>query len=110
MGLVAMGHHLDDLVETSLMNLCFRATFSTMQPVQPFFKGKIHIIRPMIEIHEDVTQRLADAYDLPVVKPVCPYDQTNIRARLKPIIKDLGRLDKLTREHIYHAHQFTGRL
>ncbi|ADY13458.1 ATP-binding protein [Sphaerochaeta globosa] len=109
-GLVAMGHHLDDLVETSLMNLCFRANFSTMQPVQPFFDGKIHIIRPMIEIHESVTQRLADVYDLPVVKPVCPYDQTNIRARLKPIIKDLSHLDKLSREHIYHAHQFTGRL
>ena len=108
--LVAMGHHLDDLVETSLMNLCFRADFSTMQPVQPFFDGKIHIIRPMIEIHEAVTRRLADAYDLPVVKPVCPYDQTNIRARLKPIIGDLCRLDKLSREHIYHAHQFTGRL
>ncbi len=108
--LVAMGHHLDDLVETSLMNLCFRANFSTMQPVQSFFDGKINIIRPMIEIHESVTQRLAQYYDLPVVKPVCPYDQTNIRSRLKPIIKDLSHLDKLTREHIYHAHQFPSRL
>ncbi|MDD3928734.1 MAG: tRNA 2-thiocytidine biosynthesis TtcA family protein [Sphaerochaeta sp.] len=108
--LIAMGHHLDDLVETSLMNLCFRANFSTMQPVQPFFDGKLSIIRPMIEVHEQVTSRLAQAYDLPVVKPVCPYDQTNIRSRLKPIIKELSQLDKLTREHIYHAHQFPGRV
>ena len=108
--LVAMGHHLDDLVETSMMNLCFRADFSTMQPVQPFFDGKINIIRPMIEVHENVTKRLALHYDLPVVKPVCPYDQTNIRARLKPIIGELSRMDKFAREHIYHAHQFEGRL
>lgn len=108
--LVAMGHHLDDLVETSMMNLCFRANFSTMQPVQPFFNGKINIIRPMIEVHENVTKRLALHYDLPVVKPVCPYDQSNIRARLKPIINELSHMDKFTREHIYHAHQFEGRM
>ncbi len=108
--LVAMGHHLDDLVETSLMNLCFRGNFASMQPVQPFFDGKINIIRPMIEIHEAVTKRLAEAYDLPVIKPVCPYDQTNIRSKLKPIVKEFAHLDKYSREHIYHAHQFPPRM
>ncbi|MDY5907579.1 MAG: ATP-binding protein [Bullifex sp.] len=104
--LIAMGHHLDDLVETTMMNLCFRASFATMLPVQEFFDGKLHIIRPLIEIHESVTRRLADIYDLPVIKPVCPYDQTNIRARLKPIISELAHIDHLTREHIYNAHHF----
>ncbi|MDD5973689.1 MAG: ATP-binding protein [Spirochaetales bacterium] len=104
--LIAMGHHLDDLVETTMMNLCFRANFSTMLPVQEFFDGKLHIIRPLIEIHESVTKRIAENYDLPVIKPVCPYDQTNIRSKLKPIIKELTHIDKLTREHIYNAHNF----
>ena len=66
------------------------------------------IIRPMIEIHESVTRRLAQVYDLPVVKPVCPYDQTNVRSRLKPVIQELSHIDKLTREHIYNAHDFSG--
>lgn len=103
---IAMGHHLDDLVETSLMNLCFRASFDTMKPVQEFFGGEIEIIRPMIEVHERLPKRLAAVYDLPVIKPVCPYDQTNIRARLKPIIAELSNIDSLTREHIYKAHHF----
>ena len=58
------------------------------------------------EIKENVTERLKEVYDIPVVKPVCPYDQTNIRAKLKPIIKELCHIDKLTREHIYSAHTF----
>ena len=102
--LIAMGHHLDDLVETSLMNLCFRASFSTMLPVQDFFDGRLYVIRPMIESHESVTRRLSECYNLPTVKPVCPYDQTNIRAQLKPVIKSLCHIDSLTREHIYKAH------
>ena len=105
--LIAMGHHLDDLAETTLMNLCFRASFSTMLPVQEFFNGKMHIIRPLIETRESVTRRLAECYDIPVVKPVCPYDQTNVRARLKPVISELSHIDKLTREHIYNAHDFS---
>ena len=106
--LIAMGHHLDDLVETTMMNLFFRANFSTMLPVQEFFEGKMHVIRPLIETHEQVTRRLADTYDLPVVKPVCPYDQTNVRASLKPVIKEIAHLDKLCREHVYNAHDFSG--
>ena len=107
---IAMGHHLDDLVETSLMNLCFRANFSTMQPAQAFFGGTLTIIRPMIEVRESTIRNLVARYDLPVIKPICPYDQTNIRSRLKPIIRELSHIDKLTREHIYHAHQFDVRM
>lgn len=108
--LIAMGHHLDDLVETTLLNLTSRASFTTMLPVQEFFKGKLHIIRPMIEVHEQTTRRLSEVFDLPTVKPVCPHDQTNIRSRLKPIIKDLVRLDRDAREHIYNAHGFSYRI
>ena len=104
--LIAMGHHLDDLVETTLMNLSFRGEFSTMLPVQEFFDGKMHIIRPLIEGHENTTLRLGNIYDLPVVKPVCPFDQTNIRSRIKPIVSSLCHVDKLAREHIYKAHSF----
>lgn len=108
--LIAMGHHLDDLVETTLLNLTGRAKFSTMLPIQEFFKGKLHIVRPMIEVHEHTTRRLSEVYQLPSVKPVCPYDQTNIRSKLKPIVQELVRLDRDAREHIYNAHAFSYRI
>ena len=108
--LIAMGHHLDDLVETSLINLCFRGHFNTMLPVQQFFDGKMHIIRPMIETKENVPRRISELYDIPTVKPVCPYDQTNIRSKVKPIVSELAHIDKLSREHIYNAYNFDYKL
>lgn len=108
--LIATGHNLDDLVETTLLNLAGRGSFSTMLPIQEFFGGKLHIIRPMIEVHERVISRLAETYQLPVVPSQCPYDQTNIRSRLKPIVQELVRIDRDAREHIYHAHQFSYRI
>ncbi|MDD7202239.1 MAG: tRNA 2-thiocytidine biosynthesis TtcA family protein [Sphaerochaetaceae bacterium] len=102
--LVAEGHHLDDLVETTMMNLFFRGRFETMSPVQGFFGGKIKVIRPMIEVHEKVTRRLAETYNIPCIKAVCPFDQTNIRSSLKPILGQLTHMDRLVREHVYAAH------
>jgi tRNA 2-thiocytidine biosynthesis protein TtcA len=107
---IALGHHLDDLVETSLINLCFRGDFSTMLPVQDFFGGSLYVIRPLIEIREHAIARLSEAFSLPAAKPVCPYDQTNIRSQLKPIVRELCRIDRLTREHIFNAHAFSCRI
>ena len=108
--IIALGHHLDDLVETTIINLCFRGKFSTMLPVQEFFDSSLFLIRPMIEVHENVLKRLANLYDLPVVKPVCPYDATNIRSKLKPIISNLSHIDHLTREHVFKAHEFAAKI
>ena len=107
---IALGHHIDDLVETTMMNLFFRGDFATMNPIQEFFDGDLYVIRPMIEIHENTIIRLAQTFDLPVIKPVCPYDQTNIRAKLKPIVKELSHMDKFVREHVFEAHKLDCRI
>lgn len=104
---VAMGHHLDDLVETTMMNLFLRGKFNTMLPVQPFFDGKMFIIRPMIHVRENTTRRLSEMYNLPTVKPVCPYDQTNIRSQLKPIVSQFCHMDRYSCDHVFNAHNFT---
>lgn len=103
---IAMGHHLDDIVETSLINLCFRGDFSSMLPKQEFFSGKLHVIRPLCEVKENAVTRLAEHVDMPVAKAPCPYDQTNIRSQVKPIVQSLSKIDRHTREHIYKALNF----
>jgi tRNA 2-thiocytidine biosynthesis protein TtcA len=102
-GKIALGHHLDDIVETTLINLCFRGRFTTMLPIQEFFNGKLHIIRPMCEVRESAVSRLSDNLEFPVCKSPCPYNDTNIRSKVKPIVKNLSHIDKLTREHIYKS-------
>jgi tRNA 2-thiocytidine biosynthesis protein TtcA len=103
---IALGHHLDDIVETTMINLFFRGRFESMQPVQDFFSGKLFIIRPMCEVKETVVTRLVRELDLPVVKPECPYHDTNIRSRVKPIVRQLAHIDRYSREHLYSALNF----
>jgi tRNA 2-thiocytidine biosynthesis protein TtcA len=100
---VALGHHLDDIVETTLLNLFFRGEFATMMPVQEFFHGRLHIIRPLCEVEERDIQRLDRHYALPVVHISCPRKDLNQRIILKEILKSLKRVSRQVKENIYRA-------
>jgi tRNA 2-thiocytidine biosynthesis protein TtcA len=100
---VALGHHLDDVVETTLLNLFYRGEFSTMMPVQEFFGGKLSIIRPLCEVEERDVERLARHYPLPVIAASCPRKDVNQRILLKEILRRLRRESKQVKENIYRA-------
>ena len=100
---IAFGHHMDDIVETTLVNLCFHGKFFTMMPVQDFFKGKIQVIRPLCEVKEKNVINLAEKLNFPVLSRDCPKKNTNIRIHMKPIINKLSSMDEYVREHIYKS-------
>jgi len=100
---VALGHHLDDIVETTLLNLFFRGEFSTMMPVQSFFGGKLSIIRPLCEVQERDVERLARHYPLPIIAGSCPRKDVNQRILMKEILRRLSRESRQVRENIYRS-------
>jgi tRNA 2-thiocytidine biosynthesis protein TtcA len=102
-GKIALGHNLDDIIETTLMNMFFRGEFSTMMPVQNFFGGKMKIIRPMCEVYEKEIARISKALDFPVLSVDCPYKNTNQRILIKQVIGSLLRVNKKVRDNIYRT-------
>lgn len=44
---IALGHHIDDILETVFMNALWKKTLSTMPPVLKFDKYPVTIIRPL---------------------------------------------------------------
>lgn len=98
---VALGHHLEDVNETFLLNLLFTASCRTILPVQPLFRGAIVVIRPLYYFTERMIRtRLKSARLRPVRNP-CPYGKNSRRMLVRQFLARLTRLDPRISTNIF---------
>ena len=71
---IALGHHYDDVIETTLMNMLNAGSFQTMLPKLPSsnYEG-MEIIRPMYLVREAAVKEFASEYDLSFIRCACPF-------------------------------------
>lgn len=86
---IALGHHLDDIVETILMNMCYRAEIGAMCPKQEMFDGQMTIIRPLAYVHEKDIIRLLKLGKTMRFEGQCPNDRDSKRTFFKGIVSQL---------------------
>ena len=63
---VALGHNLDDLIESHFMGLIYNGKAETMRPAQEFADGELTVIRPLLAVPAGSLARLARDWGLPV--------------------------------------------
>jgi len=100
---VALGHHHDDIIETTLLNLFFQGEISTMNPKQELFKGKIILIRPLAYVEEDMIRRFAKTLDFPHHKCACPNSITSKRTMVENIIKEVEKVCPDVKKNIFRS-------
>ncbi len=90
---IALGHHLDDFVETLLLNLFFAGALKAMPARLVSDDGRHVVIRPLVYVTEADTRQYAKEQALPVVGCCCPScgDLSLQRQRVKRLLFDLER-------------------
>ena len=70
---IALGHHLDDIIETFFMNLCSKGTLLTMPILIKYRKFPVTLIRPLALLEE--RQIISCAAEQNILKNTCtcPY-------------------------------------
>jgi tRNA 2-thiocytidine biosynthesis protein TtcA len=102
---IAFGHHMDDVVETLLLNLIFQGEISTMPPNLEMFGGKLRIIRPLIYVEEDELRRFAKECDFPSQLCACPNSKTSMRRFAKDLIKTLTKKHPAAKTNLFRSMQ-----
>jgi len=88
---IALGHHMDDFVETALLNLFFQGSLKAM-PARLVSDNKKHIvIRPLVFVTEAEARNYTQEAGLPVIGCCCPAcgDLSLKRQRIKRLLAEL---------------------
>ncbi len=87
---IALGHNLDDVSETALMNLFHTGRYRCFKPKLWQSRSKIWVIRPMVYIEERLIQNETERLGIPIAKNPCPYSGKTERNRTKDLISTLS--------------------
>ena len=88
---IALGHHLDDFIETLLLNLFFAGTLKAMPARLVSDNGRHIVIRPLVAVTEPEARMYAKERQLPIISCCCPAcgDLGLQRQRVKRLIAEL---------------------
>ena len=98
---IALGHHMDDILETLLMNMTYQGAFSTMPPKLVMRKFDMTIIRPMCLIHESDLLELAEIRNYKKQVKNCPYESGSSRSDMKGVLKQLESMNPEARYSLW---------
>ncbi len=103
MSKIALGHHMDDLLETLSLNMIYSGNISTMVPKQTLFDGELHLIRPLAYIEKDDIRLLARLAGIESVKNYCPLEKDTRRETVRSLLDELYRREPGAKKSLFHA-------
>lgn len=86
---VALGHHLDDAIETFLMNLIYTGQMGTFKPRTYLDRASLTQIRPLVQLPEKTLASLAKREKWPVIKCKCPAGENTKRREMAALVEEL---------------------
>ena len=100
---IALGHHMDDLIHTALMNECFQGRFDTMPVFLQMKKMPLALIRPLCLCHESDIKAYAEQQGYQKQRKLCPYEKDSYRTDIQQIFHQMESLNPEARYSIWNA-------
>lgn len=100
---LAFGHNADDIVSTFLLNLVQTGRIDGMSMCEPFFGGRLQVIRPLAMVEKQHIIKAAKLWDLPVFSNPCPSANTTKRTDLLSKLDCLCKDSQNGRRNVYQG-------
>lgn len=100
---IALGHNLDDVVETFMMNLFIEGRIGLFAPKSYLSRRDLTMIRPLALAPEKDIRACANRNNLGIVKSKCPVDGHTKREETKIALAEREKVDKGFKDRIFGA-------
>lgn len=100
---IALGHQLDDVLETLFMNMTYHGTFGAVPPLLKLDRIPFSIIRPLYLANEDDVAAFAKSRGYRTTLKECPHSQETSRTSAKRLIAEFEKLNKNARASLLKA-------
>jgi tRNA 2-thiocytidine biosynthesis protein TtcA len=102
---LALGHHLDDFIETLLLNQFYVGALKAMSPKLLADNGRHTVIRPLVYVAEQEIREFARRNAFPLIGCACPEAGTGDlqRQRMKRLVRELSGEIPHLRSSLRHA-------
>lgn len=106
---LALGHHMDDVLETFFLSLLYEGRINCFSPFTYLDRSRVTQIRPMIYVRECDVKSAIKRNNVPVMPKVCPVDGITKREDMKHIIRDLeSKTTPGLKKRLFHAISASG--
>ncbi len=102
---VALGHHLDDVAETVLLNMCFNARMACFKPKTWLSNREVTVIRPLVYVDERAIATYTRQQALPVIDSCCPANTHTKRQDMKEALQHIESFAPVAKRRILAALQ-----
>jgi len=106
---LALGHHYNDVIETTLLNVLYAGNFKTMLPkLKSANFENLELIRPLYYIREDDIKRFAQSSGIAPMNCGCVVSAektSSKRKEVKELIKDLMKNSENIEKSIFQSTQ-----
>lgn len=100
---LAFGHNADDLVTSFLMNLVQTGRVDGMGMSEPFFNGRLRVIRPLLLVEKTDIARAARQWELPLWSNPCPSAGNTRRADMMTLLDTMCEGSRFRRRNVFHG-------
>jgi len=102
---IALGHHLDDFIETLLLNQFYVGALKAMSPKLLADNKQQTVIRPLVYVEESDIIQLAAQNEFPTIDCGCPVmgEEDQKRQRMKQLLTELHKENRYIKRSMIRA-------
>lgn len=89
---LALGHHRKDAIETLLLNMIYHGSISSLPYSLRMFDGRVHLIRPLMDVEESLLTAYADLRDMVRIEKSCPHENRTRRQTADALISQIASI------------------